>query len=110
VYLAPDVGEASYELFVRDVELIVEKSQLADHVVVMGDFNLTKIAWVDFEDFGLSPVGVTSDLEANLIDGLLNYDLKQLNSIQNKFGVFLDLVFSNSSSDLAIETSAVPLY
>jgi hypothetical protein len=87
VYLAPDVGEASYELFVRDIELIVEKSQLVDHVVVMGDFNLPKIAWVDFEDFGLSPVGVTSDLEAHLIDGLLNYDLKQLNSIPNQFGV-----------------------
>jgi hypothetical protein len=55
VYLAPDVGDAPYELFVRDVECIVEKSRLEDHIVAMGDFNLPKISWVDFDDFGLSP-------------------------------------------------------
>jgi hypothetical protein len=89
VYLAPDVGEVSNDRFVREIELIVGK------VVVMGDLNLPKVSWLNFEDFGLSPVGVSSDLEANLIDGLMNSDLQQLNSISNQFEVFLDLVFSN---------------
>jgi hypothetical protein len=52
----------------------------------MGDFNLPKISWVDFEDFGLSPLGVTTDLEANLIDGLIDCDFQQLNSIPNQYG------------------------
>jgi Endonuclease-reverse transcriptase len=105
MYLAPDVGETSYELFVRDVRLIVEKSQLSDHIVIMGDFNLPKISWLDFEDFGLSP----TNLHANLIDGLIDCDFQQLNSTPNKYGVYLDLVFSNSSSDVAIRTSKAPL-
>jgi hypothetical protein len=109
VYLAPDVGEAAYDLFVRDIELIVGKSQLTDRILILGDFNLPKIVWMDFEDFGLSPLGVSTDLEANLIDGLTNCDLKQLNSIPNQFDVFLDLIFSNASSDVLIETSTSPL-
>jgi hypothetical protein len=42
----------------------------------MGDFNLPKFSWVDFDDFGLSPLGVTTDLEAKLVDGLINCDLQ----------------------------------
>jgi hypothetical protein len=34
----------------------------------MGDFNLPKFVMMDFEDFGFSPLGVTADLKANLID------------------------------------------
>lgn len=109
VYLAPNVGEVPYELFVRDVEQIAERSRLEDHIVVMGDFNLPRVSWTDFEDFGLSPLGVTTDLEANLVDGLINCDFQQLNPYPNQYGVFLDLVFSNSSFDVAIETSGAPL-
>jgi hypothetical protein len=58
VYLVPDVGEVSQDLFVRDIELIIGKSDLLDRIVIMGDFNLPKIVWADFEDFGLSPLGL----------------------------------------------------
>jgi hypothetical protein len=70
----------------------------------MGDFNLPKISWVDFDDFGLSSLGVTTDLEAHLVDGLITCDLQQLNSIPIQYGVYLDLVFSNFSSDVVIDT------
>jgi hypothetical protein len=63
-----DVGDAPYEFFVHDVECIVEESRLEDHIVVMGDFKLPKISWVDFDDFGLSPLSVTTDLIAKLVD------------------------------------------
>jgi hypothetical protein len=75
----------------------------------MGDLNLPKVLWLNFEDFGLSPVGVLSNLEANLIDGLLNCYLQQLNSISIQFGVFLGLVFSNCVSDVAIAPSDIIL-
>jgi hypothetical protein len=63
-----------YRNWLATVECIVEKSRLEDHIVVMGDFNLPKISWVDFDDFGLSRLGVTTDLEAKLVDGLINCD------------------------------------
>jgi hypothetical protein len=69
----------------------------------MGD--LPTIKWVDYEDFGLSPLSITTDLEAHLIDGLINCDLQPVIYISYQLDVFLDLVFSIST----IETSVVPV-
>jgi hypothetical protein len=60
-----------FEFFVRDAELIVVKSRPVDRIVVMSDFNLPKITWVNFEGFGLSASRLTWK---PISDGLIKLD------------------------------------
>jgi hypothetical protein len=48
-------------------------------------------------------MGITTDLESNLIEGMLCCDLGQINSIPNQNGTFLDFIFSNVSTDITVE-------
>jgi hypothetical protein len=86
--VAPDIGKYPYEAFVRDIETIAKNSRIMDKIIVLGDFNLPKVAWLKFEDFDLTLTGIFTDLEAELIDGLIDCNMKQLNSIPNHNGFF----------------------
>jgi hypothetical protein len=57
----------------------------------------------------LLPMGITTDLESDLIEGMLCCDLGQINSIPNQNDTFLDLIFSNASTDIAVEIWPIAL-
>jgi hypothetical protein len=80
-------------------------------VAINGINHKPKISWlaIDNDSDELSPVGVTTDLEADLVDGLAECDLTQWNTIPNRYGVFLDLIFSNSGSDIIVSSALAPL-
>jgi hypothetical protein len=44
-------------------------------------------------------LNVTTDLESDLIGGLLGCDLNQVNVVPNDSGTFLDLVFTSAPVD-----------
>jgi hypothetical protein len=50
-------------------------------------------------------MGITTDLESDLIEVMLCCDLGQINSILNQNGTFLDLIFS----DITVEICESPL-
>jgi hypothetical protein len=52
---------------------------------------------------------ITTDLESDLIEGMLCCDLSQINSTPNQNGTFLDLVFSNLITDITVEICESPL-
>jgi hypothetical protein len=54
-------------------------------------------------------MGITTDLESDLIEGMLCCDLGQINSIPNQNGTFLDLIFSNAGTDITVEIGESPL-
>jgi hypothetical protein len=63
--LAADLGKLAYDLFVKNVNAIVDRSRVTDRILEStGD------------GVGLLPVNVTSDLESDLIQGLLSCDLE----------------------------------
>jgi hypothetical protein len=65
VYLAKDVGKPAYDL-------------------------LPKIEWrLKGDGVGLMPMNVTTDLESDLIEGLLSCDLEQINATPNQYGRYL---------------------
>jgi hypothetical protein len=90
VYLAPpDVGKPAYDMFVEDMDAIVGSSRVIDRILVLGDFNLPKVEWEVQEDGStLLPMGITTNLESDLIEGLLCCDLGQINFIPNQKGTF----------------------
>jgi hypothetical protein len=53
-------------------------------------------------------MGITTDLESDLIEGMLCCDLGRINSIRNRRGTFLDLIFSNASTDITVEICESP--
>jgi hypothetical protein len=111
VYLAPDVEKPAYDMFLEDMDAIVGSSRVTDRILVLGDFNLPKVEWGVQEDGGstLLPMGITNDLESDLIEGMLGCDLGQINSIPNQNGTFLDLIFSNASTEITVEICESPL-
>jgi hypothetical protein len=52
VYLASGVGKRAYELFVEDIEVITDNSDLCDVILVLGDFNLPTVRWKVDEESG----------------------------------------------------------
>jgi hypothetical protein len=85
VYLAPDVGKLAYDMFVGDMDAIVGSNRVIDRILVLGDFNLPKVErGVQEHGSTLLPMGITTDLESDLIEGM-----------------FLDLICSNASTDIA---------
>jgi hypothetical protein len=86
-FLAPDVGNHAYDLFVEDIEVITDNSDLCDVILV------------DEESGSVLPLNVTTNLESDLNGGLFGYDLDQVNVVPNDNGTFLDLVFTNACTD-----------
>jgi hypothetical protein len=75
-------------MFVEDMDAIVGSSRVTDRILVLGDFNLPKVKWGGGgvqEDGGstLLPMGITTDLQSDLMEGMLCCDLVQINSIPN---------------------------
>jgi hypothetical protein len=78
--------------------------EITDMILVLGDCNLPKIGWsLQGERVGLMPVNVTTDLESDMIEGLLSCDLGQINAIANQS------VFSNAGEDVSMCTCESPI-
>jgi hypothetical protein len=74
--------------------------RVINRILTLGDFNLPKVEWGVQEDAStLLPMSITTDLESDLIEGMLCYDSGQINSTPIQNGTFLDLIFSNASTD-----------
>jgi hypothetical protein len=82
-----------YDLFVEDMNTIVHQNGITDRILMLGDFNL--------QTSGRCRLS-TTDLESDLIEGLLSCDLEKINAISNQYGRFLDLIFSNAGADVTI--------
>jgi hypothetical protein len=78
--------------------------RVINRILTLGDFNLPKVEWRVQEDGStLLPMGITTDLENDLIEGMLCYDLGQVNSTPIQNGTFLDLIFSSASTYITVE-------
>jgi hypothetical protein len=106
VYLAPDVGKSAYDMFVEDMDAIVGSSR-QDTCVVRFQFTKGRVG-VQEDGSNLLPMVITTDLESDLIEGMLCCNLGQINSIPNQSGTFLDLIFSNASTDITVEICESP--
>jgi hypothetical protein len=55
------------------------------------------------------PLNVTTDLESDLVGGLIECNLDQVNVALNDNGTFLDLVFTNAPVDVSVACADSPL-
>ncbi|XP_017474320.1 PREDICTED: uncharacterized protein LOC108364946 [Rhagoletis zephyria] len=66
------------------------------NICILGDFNLSDLVWSDLQFNGiLTPTNVNRSHEMYFMDSLLSLNLIQINTLFNKLGKILDLVFVN---------------
>ena len=94
VYIPPSSPNSVYEEFSSSASELLAGYSSCD-ILVCGDFNLPSTVWINSKD-GLCVESAQSVTSANLLCACCNYlNLCQVNCISNKFGNFLDLVFTS---------------
>lgn len=68
-----------------------------DKFLIVGDFNLSNIEWLQKGDLMYQPHNMRSADEFLLIDELNACSMSQYNGVRNEFGRILDLVLSNEA-------------
>jgi len=69
-----------------------------DQLIVLGDFNLPNISWLESKD----SLKMIPRMQNDFIDGLVELSLQQVNRIPNHIGRLLDLIFVFDSSDAEV--------
>lgn len=98
-YIPPTGGYDLYSAHVNNILTLYEKMASGTRFVILGDFNLNEIKWVQ-SDTHLVPSNVNHDYEINLVDSFLSLDLLQINNLYNKLHKILDLIFVPSDSKI----------
>jgi len=79
---------------IHSISLLLETDQL----IVLGDFNLPNISWLESKD----SLAMIPRMQNDFIDGLVELSLQQVNRIPNHIGRLLDLIFVFDSSDAEV--------
>ena len=73
----------------------------SDMCVIMGDFNLPNISWLDVDD---SPF-LCPSRHSEFVDSMLDISLHQINNVLNANAKLLDLIFVDPLSDVSLSRS-----
>lgn len=95
VYLPPNLSSNTDTLdsFFNTITLIQSRMKDRDLFVLCGDFNQPGLSWSQNEDY-FAPLAV-NPASSYFIDGLAEFNLRQLSGVVNIFRRQLDLVFVN---------------
>lgn len=114
-----ETTKSRYENHIAAIEKLTSMCSPQDIVVILGDFNLPSIDWMNDSDesdtFGLVPViGDSESIEAKLTrettSSLLDAGLHQLCGFKNHAGNVLDLAYTNTPELLSIERADLTLF
>ncbi len=108
VYLPHSAPDDFCRCHIESVENISVNLRANDLVLICGDYNLSNLLWVRREG-DLCSSNVNSLRETLIVDGMSTCDLGQINNFPNQYGVFLDLVYSNSPDLVNITLTDEPL-
>lgn len=96
VYIIPTSSHGSYIEHFSKIKNAIETIGENAKIIILGDFNLPGVKWVDSTD-GVEPIIINDTDSTNaLIDMMIYSGLNQFNVISNLRGGILDLVLSNS--------------
>lgn len=101
-YVPPKSSIEVYKKCWDEIELVLAMVRHEDEVLLLGDYNLPDVGWVEDDDIPLTyvPVHVSGTEATRFLDRIMSSGFYQLNWKVNRFGNVLDLVFSSSNSDI----------
>lgn len=89
VYIPPNQPSLVYSDVCNAIEEVIVSSNYPQNILLMGDFNQPDIDWNNPDTANQT---VSSHI---LMDLASTHDLRQINSVQNFRGIYLDLVLTN---------------
>lgn len=107
-YIPPNSAPDVYALYAQCLNETLTNADDRDEIIVMGDFNLPNVVWLDDDDNPgvFDPSNVTSEVEATLIDGCSDLGLAQICNVENNFGNVLDLVFTTVTDGFSLNLAS----
>lgn len=96
IYVPPQANLSIYESVCDSLDFVFTNNE-CDLFVLVGDFNLPNVTWLN-EELAVRAVGCMSPQIECMADCFAYLNLFQLNYIPNVTGNFLDLVLSNDRS------------
>ncbi|XP_062535363.1 uncharacterized protein LOC134204573 [Armigeres subalbatus] len=94
IYLRPNSDPDKFVAHSDCVNQIVNIATPCDTVIVVGDYNLSRLEWLyDDEVEGYLPTNASSEQELTLTETLIASGLKQICNVSNSNGRLLDLAF-----------------
>ena len=105
-YLPPNSDSSVFSKHSDLITNVVANMRPSDSCVIVGDFNLPHVTWVEVEDCR----HLLPSCSVDFIDRLISLPLHQINAIRNANGRTLDLIFFDTESDYtAIRTTPMSL-
>lgn len=105
-YIRPDQPATVYQNAVDAVDYVFEATNSEDEIIVLGDFNLPHLQWVESDDARyLISSNSVSDKENIITDRMSDSGLHQLSNVKNNLGRQLDLVFSTDVDNCIVTES-----
>lgn len=96
VYISPGNPFEIYSSHFNKVRMVIEAMEIGAKILMVGDYNLPQISWVDC----IPRVGNASNVVNDLND-MINYgNLRQVNSVGNSHNSILDLVLTDLDLEL----------
>lgn len=107
-YIPPDCDVDVYMNYVQHLTNVLDNLDDSDEVLVIGDFNLPEILWVNDEDDPgtFDACNISTEKEAILVDGCTDLGLGQICDIKNNFGHVLDLAFTTMTDCLTLNLAS----
>lgn len=105
-YVRPNEPFDTYQLICDAVDTVVEHINPSDDIIVLGDFNLPRLQWIESDDeLHLITENAISSKEVLLVDHFSDSGLFQMSNVKNNLGRQLDLVFSTDADNCVVTAS-----
>lgn len=110
IYLPPNSETSLYGQHSACIENLLELAGDCGRVLVVGDYNLPQLCWMqDDDNNSLLPVNASSEQELALVETVVGSGLCQINDMTNVNGRLLDLAFVNDSKAVEMLEPPMPL-
>lgn len=106
IYIKPSTNFDTYNLYLKQLQDIINIREPDAHILILGDFNLSCIDWY-FEPNRSYALNIEGRLSQELISTLTITDLKQVNCIRNHQNRILDLILTNTNPIEVTKTSGI---
>lgn len=100
IYLRPNSDTGKFVAHSDCVHQIVQNAASNDSIVILGDYNLSRLSWSYDDDVeGYLPSNASSEQELILTENMISSGLQQICDVSNFNRRLLDLAFVSNSSE-----------
>lgn len=102
-YIRPNEPTQTYQVVADAIEFVSEAMNPEDDLIILGDFNLPRLHWIESDDEShYITINTTSEKESLFMDRVTDSGLFQMSHVKNNLGRQLDLVFTTDVDNCTV--------